>query len=90
MQWPDLILLDINLPLLNGHEVLQQIKNNEQTKHIPVIILTTSSATSDILTAYNNHVNCFITKPVEINEFFDVIRALVDFWLIKVKLPTIN
>ncbi|MBU7569917.1 MAG: response regulator, partial [Flavobacterium sp.] len=62
---PDLILLDINLPKLNGHEVLARIKSNPQIQHIPVIMLTTSSSESDILKSYQNHVNCFITKPIE-------------------------
>lgn len=84
---PDLILLDINLPLLNGHEVLHLIKQNEFTKHIPVIILTTSSSTNDINATYDNHANCFITKPADINEFFDVINSLCKFWFQIAKLP---
>lgn len=85
---PDLILLDINLPLLNGHEVLHHIKQNKFTKHIPVIILTTSSSSNDINATYDNHANCFITKPADINEFFDVINLMSKFWFKIAKLPT--
>lgn len=84
---PDLILLDINLPLLNGHEVLKKIKENTKTKHIPVAILTTSSAISDINLTYENHANCFITKPADINEFFETINALSNYWFKICKLP---
>ncbi len=77
---PDLILLDINLPIKSGHEVLSEIKTNEQLKQIPVIMLTTSSSEKDINKAYGNHVNCYICKPVEINEFIDVIEGIENFW----------
>ena len=87
---PDLILLDINLPLLNGIEVLNHIKQNKYTRHIPVIILTTSSSSNDINATYDNHANCFITKPADITVFFDVINSLGKFWLQIVKLPTPN
>lgn len=87
---PCLILLDINLPLLNGHEVLKKIKENEKTKHIPVAILTTSSAVSDINLAYNNHANCFITKPADINDFFETINSLGNFWLNTCRLPVLK
>ena len=87
-QLPDLILLDINLPLLNGHEVLKKIKENEKTKHIPVIILTTSSAISDINLTYENFANCFITKPADINDFFETINALSNYWFNICKLPS--
>ncbi|WP_333808683.1 response regulator [Flavobacterium sp.] len=84
---PTLILLDINLPLLNGHEVLKKIKENEKTRHIPVAILTTSSAVNDINLAYENNANCFITKPADINEFFETINSLGNFWFNTCKLP---
>ena len=84
---PDLILLDINLPLLNGHEVLKKIKENTKTKHIPVVILTTSSAMSDINLTYENHANCFITKPADINDFFETINVLSNYWFKFCKLP---
>lgn len=87
---PDLILLDVNLPKLNGHEVLARIKSNPQIQHIPVIMLTTSSSESDILKSYQNHVNCFITKPVEASNFLDTIAAIEDFWISIVQLPKKN
>ena len=87
-QLPDLILLDINLPLLNGHEVLKKIKENERTRHIPVAILTTSSAISDINLTYENYANCFITKPADINDFFETINALSNYWFNICKLPS--
>ena len=85
---PDLILLDVNLPKKNGHEVLQFIKENEFYKHIPVIMLTTSSSQIDINTSYNNHANCFITKPIEVKDFLKVIATIENFWISIVKLPT--
>ena len=84
---PDLILLDINLPKMNGHEVLKNIKSNEKIKHIPIIMLTTSSSEKDIYSSYQNHANCYITKPVDINEFFKVVSALENFWISIVQLP---
>ena len=84
---PDLILLDINLPKMNGHEVLERLKETEGLKHIPVIILSTSSSEMDILKSYKNHANCFITKPVEIDEFVKAIESIEDFWFSIVKLP---
>jgi len=86
-QLPDLILLDINLPKMNGHEVLERLKETEGLKHIPVIILSTSSSEMDILKSYKNHANCFITKPVEIDEFVKAIESIEDFWFSIVKLP---
>lgn len=84
---PDLILLDVNLPLKNGHEVLQRIKSDERTKHIPVIMLTTSSSDRDIELSYQNHANCYITKPVEIDEFLTAIQTIEEFWIQLVRLP---
>jgi CheY-like chemotaxis protein len=84
---PDLILLDINLPRMNGTEVLEVIKNDPELKRIPVIMLTTSSSEKDILASYNNHANCYITKPVDLDRFMDVIRTIEDFWISIVKLP---
>jgi CheY-like chemotaxis protein len=84
---PDLILLDINMPLLNGHEVLEEIKSNEETLKIPVIMLTTSSAQRDIDLSYEKHANCFITKPLDIVEFIEAISKIEDFWVQLVKLP---
>jgi len=85
---PDLILLDINLPKLNGHEVLEQIKSKDQLKHLPVIMLSTSSSSEDILSSYKNHVNCYITKPVEVEDFLKVISSIEHFWISVVKLPS--
>src|ERR1700755_554672 len=84
---PDLILLDINLPKMDGTEVLSIIKNDPELKRIPVIMLTTSSAEKDILASYDNHANCYITKPVDLDRFMDVVRTIEDFWISIVKLP---
>jgi chemotaxis family two-component system response regulator Rcp1 len=86
---PDLILLDINLPKMDGTEVLSIIKNDPDLKRIPVIMLTTSSSEKDILASYNNHANCYITKPVDLDRFMDVVRTIEDFWISIVKLPKI-
>jgi chemotaxis family two-component system response regulator Rcp1 len=84
---PDLILLDINLPKMGGTEVLSIIKNDPDLKRIPVIMLTTSSAEKDILASYDNYANCYITKPVDLDRFMDVVRTIEDFWISIVKLP---
>jgi CheY-like chemotaxis protein len=84
---PDLILLDVNLPKKNGHEVLQIIKSDETTMKIPVIMLTTSSSERDINLSYRHHANCYITKPVEMESFMEAIYTIEDFWLQLVKLP---
>lgn len=84
---PDLLLLDVNLPKKNGHEVLKYIKNNENLKHIPVIMLTTSSSEKDINLAYHNYVSCYITKPVDVNDFLGVVTTIENFWVSIVKLP---
>lgn len=84
---PDLILLDINLPKKNGHEVLAYIKSKESLKSIPVIMLTTSSSDFDIKKAYEKYANCYIVKPVDVNDFIKVIAKIEDFWASTVKLP---
>ena len=84
---PDLILLDLNLPRKGGREVLEEIKTDEQLRRIPVVVLTTSSAEQDILRTYNLHANCFITKPVDLDQFTTVVKAIEEFWLTIVKLP---
>ncbi len=84
---PDLILLDINLPRKNGHEVLQYIKETEHLKQIPVIMLTTSSSESDILKSYKNHANCYITKPVDVDNFLKAVTSIEEFWISLVQLP---
>jgi chemotaxis family two-component system response regulator Rcp1 len=86
-QTPDLILLDLNLPKKDGREVLAEIKEDPMLKCIPVIILTTSSAQQDIANTYSHHANCYIMKPVDFNQFMNVIRTIEDFWLSIVKLP---
>ena len=84
---PDLILLDLNLPKKNGHEVLAEIKEDPNLKTIPVIILTTSKAEQDIHKTYKLHANCYITKPVDLDHFITVIQSIKHFWLSVVKLP---
>lgn len=87
---PSLILLDINLPKINGKEVLSIIKNNGQLCAIPVIMLTTSDAETDVLQSYYNHANCFITKPSDFNNFMVAMQRIKDFWFSVVRLPNVN
>jgi two-component system, chemotaxis family, response regulator Rcp1 len=84
---PDFILLDLNLPKMDGREVLGQIKEDEDLKTIPTVILTTSDAQADILTSYNLRANCYLSKPVELEEFESLVKSINDFWLTTVKLP---
>ena len=84
---PDLILLDLNLPRKDGREVLAEIKKDSKLKRIPVVILTTSKADEDIVKTYNLHANAYITKPVDLNRFVEIIHALEEFWFTIVKLP---
>ncbi len=84
---PDLILLDLNLPKVNGRQILEEIKKADELKRIPVVILTTSEAEEDIIKTYDLHANCYITKPVDLNQFIKVIKSINDFWLTIVKLP---
>jgi two-component system, chemotaxis family, response regulator Rcp1 len=84
---PDIILLDLNLPRMDGREVLRQIKNDDSLRRIPVVILTTSRSEEDVLRAYDLHANCYITKPVDFTRFMEVVRSVEDFWLTVVKLP---
>jgi CheY-like chemotaxis protein len=85
---PDIIFLDINLPKVDGKEVLARIKNDENLKFIPVVILTTSDSEKDILDSYTNHANCYITKPVDFHKFMQVVNMIKAFWITLVKLPT--
>ena len=87
---PDLILLDINLPKLDGLEVLMEVKNDAVLTLIPVVILTTSDSEKDVLKSYQQHANCFITKPVDFQKFIEVVRGIKDFWIDVVKLPNKN
>ena len=84
---PDLILLDLNLPVKDGREVLAQIKEDPDLKSIPVVILTTSKAEEDIIKTYKLHANCYINKPVDLEQFIAVVNYIEDFWLAIVKLP---
>lgn len=85
--YPDLILLDLNLPRKNGPEVLAEIKEDRTLKHIPVVILTSSQEGEDIVKTYNLHANCYITKPIDLEQFIMVVKSIRDFWLTIVKLP---
>jgi len=84
---PDLILLDLNLPRKDGREVLEEIKFSSEFRRIPVVVLTTSQSEDDILRAYNFHANCYITKPIDLEQFIKVVRSIEAFWLTIVKLP---
>ena len=84
---PDLILLDLNLPRLDGREVLAEIKTDARLRRIPVVVLTTSKAEEDILRTYDLHANCYINKPVDLDQFISVVRSIDDFWLSVVRLP---
>jgi two-component system, chemotaxis family, response regulator Rcp1 len=87
---PDLILLDLNLPRKDGREVLAEVKSDPSLKFIPVVVLTTSQAEEDILRAYNLNANCYISKPVDLDQFIKVVRSIEDFWLEIVCLPPIQ
>lgn len=84
---PDLILLDLNLPRKDGREVLEEIKSDVNLKHIPVVVLTTSNAEQDILKSYALHANCYITKPVDLEQFSKVVSSIEEFWFSIVRLP---
>lgn len=84
---PDLILLDLNLPKVDGKEVLSVIKNDESVQAIPVVVLTSSEAEADVVKSYQLHANCYVTKPVDLDSFLDVVRTIESFWLTVVKLP---
>jgi chemotaxis family two-component system response regulator Rcp1 len=84
---PDIILLDLNLPRMNGRELLANIKTDPELKRIPVVILTTSKSEVDIIESYDLHANCYITKPVDMDRFITVVKSIEDFWFTVVKLP---
>ena len=83
---PDLILLDLNLPKKDGREVLEEIKMDESLKRIPVVVMTTSQAEEDIVKSYDLHANCYVNKPVDLDQFSKIVRNIEDFWLTIVKL----
>jgi CheY-like chemotaxis protein len=87
---PDLVLLDLNLPKKSGHEVLSEMKTDPKLKSIPVVILTSSDDEKDILKTYDHHANCYITKPVELEGFMEIVRSIEDFWFAIVKLPRVK
>jgi two-component system, chemotaxis family, response regulator Rcp1 len=87
MPHPDIILLDLNLPRMDGRELLAKIKTDPDLLRIPVVILTTSKSEEDIITSYNLHANCYITKPVDLDQFIRVVQSVEDFWFTIVKLP---
>lgn len=87
---PDLILLDINLPKMDGKEVLAKIKSDERLMVIPVVMLTTSDSERDIMESYQSHANCYVTKPVDFQKFMDVIQTVKEFWINIVQLPKNN
>jgi CheY-like chemotaxis protein len=85
---PDLILLDLNLPKKNGSEVLAEIKSDPTLRRIPIVVLTTSDAEQDVLRSYDLNANCYISKPVDLDQFLNVVRSINDFWLTVVRLPS--
>jgi chemotaxis family two-component system response regulator Rcp1 len=84
---PDLILLDLNLPKMDGRQVLAEIKSDERLRKIPVVVLTTSASQDDVSQAYSNYANCYITKPVDLDQFMKVVQSIENFWFSLVKLP---
>ena len=84
---PDLILLDLNLPIKDGRQALEEIKADPELRSIPVVVLTTSKAVQDVHTAYDLHANCYIQKPVDLEQFWSIIRSIEEFWLTTVSLP---
>lgn len=85
---PDLVLLDLNLPKLSGHEVLKRVKSDERLRSIPIVVLSTSNAARDIAISYQSHANCYITKPVDYDRFTELIQGLLQFWFKVVRLPS--
>ena len=84
---PDIVLLDLNLPRKSGRDVLEEIKGDPALRNIPIVVLTTSRAEQDVLSAYEHHANCYITKPVGLEQFVDIVRSISQFWLSIVELP---
>ena len=86
--WPDVLLLDLNMPRKDGREVLLEIKNDDALKSLPVVILTTSHEEEDVVRSYKLHANCYVGKPLDVESFFDVVRSIENFWFQIVALPT--
>ena len=84
---PDVVLLDLNLPRMDGREVLARVKNDEQLRRIPIVVLTTSGAEEDVLKSYDYHANCYITKPTDLEQFITVVKSIEHFWFSIVTLP---
>lgn len=84
---PDLILLDLNLPRKDGREVLAEVKTDDELKHIPVVVLTSSEAETDVVKCYDLHANCYVTKPVDLEQFSTVVKTIENFWFTIVRLP---
>ena len=87
---PDLILLDLNLPRKDGREVLEEIKEDDELKLVPVVVLTTSEAERDLVRSYDLHANAYVIKPLDLNQFIDVVKAIESFWFMVVKLPQVD
>jgi CheY-like chemotaxis protein len=87
---PDLVLLDLNLPKIDGREVLAEIKRDPGLRIIPVVVLTTSRSEEDVLKSYDLHANCYITKPVNLERFLDIVKSIKEFWLTVARLPTMG
>jgi two-component system, chemotaxis family, response regulator Rcp1 len=85
---PDIIFLDLNMPRKDGREVLSEIKQDPDLRHIPVVVLTTSADEEDVLRSYHLHANCYVTKPVDLQQFMKVVSSIENFWFTVVKLPT--
>jgi len=90
VEMPDLVLLDLNLPRKNGREVLMEIKSTKSLKHIPVLVMTSSKADEDVTQAYNLNANCYITKPADLREYVNIVRAIEQFWFTTATLPEIG
>jgi CheY-like chemotaxis protein len=84
---PDLILLDLNLPRKDGREVLAEVKSDPDLRRIPIVVLTVSKDEADVMKTYDLHANCYITKPIDLEQFMNVVKSIEDFWLVLVKLP---
>lgn len=87
---PDIVLLDLNLPRIDGREVLQEIKSDPNLRKLPVVVLTSSEAETDVARTYDLHVNCYVVKPIDFDKFMDVVQAINNFWLTVVKLPVVE